>query len=519
MPFSASATTAMAIRRHEALAVLVCALVVAAVALLGGQVARVQSDDEWLRGYAERLLAQSVEVADSSGNLIDQTRQSTRIPCSEADIIELRLRAFRSRNVRDIGRLSDGKLVCSAAWGVLDPPAAMPQPSLIQHGTSLWTAIPSPVDPRLTIDMAARGSVIVTTAPGAFDRYANMDADIGMLVSNRDGSHLFQAFGNRAGLHPGRKDQPWYDIGSVRLLHICDTRFGLCVTARKIHTSIFSASTLPAIGLCILGLLAGSSLALALIGRRRRLQALPMQLHRALANDGLTLHYQPLRLLRDNLLTGAEVLARWRNDEGEWIPPDVFVPMCEQMRVTGLLTRQVARRALAEMGGRLRDQADFYISINVTAADIIDPTFHTFLDEQCRRGSIDARRIVLELTERSTAHHDDLAAHAQVLRGKGYRIYIDDFGTGHSNISYLTSFPVDAIKIDQRFVQSIGDNRLDHPILNPICEIACNLGIGIVAEGIEARAQADFIHSLAPLAIGQGWLLGRPTDAAHFPLV
>ena len=187
------------------------------------------------------------------------------------------------------------------------------------------------------------------------------------------------------------------------------------------------------------------------------------------------------------------------------------------MQLGGQLTRQVVRTSLREMRARLRDASAFHLSINVWATDVTDPSFHAFLEAQCAAQGIDPHRIALKLNERSTTDSAALAQSLQELREKGFRCSIDDFGTEHSNLAYLTTLPIDVLKLDQQFIRFIDASPLGPPIVAPIFDMIRHLDVEVVVEGIETEAQAEFVRAHAPGAIGQGWLLGRPVAIADFP--
>ena len=165
----------------------------------------------------------------------------------------------------------------------------------------------------------------------------------------------------------------------------------------------------------------------------------------------------------------------------------------------------------------LRADAGLYLGINLTAEDLLDAQFHEYLDEQAAHHGIAATSVVLEITERSTAMRDDLVRNIRHLRAKGYRFCIDDFGTGYSSLDYLATLPLDAVKIDKLFTQAAGSDSVVGQIFEPMCTMALALRVGIVVEGIETEQQAEHVRRLAPQAVGQGWLLGRPVAIHDLP--
>lgn len=209
-------------------------------------------------------------------------------------------------------------------------------------------------------------------------------------------------------------------------------------------------------------------------------------------------------------------LARWTDSSLGRVSPDVFIGALEESGDIELLTRFVFRRALKQLGPLLREQRSFYVSVNVTGKDIADPGFIDFAMRQMARESVRPEQVALELTERTTEAQGCLLAGMNRLRELGLKIYVDDFGTGHSNLVYLANLPVDAIKIDKVFTQSIGDSSAVELIFDKLCSMAEHLEIGVVVEGIETQAQADHVLRRSPEALGQGWHFGKALPLEAF---
>ncbi len=245
-------------------------------------------------------------------------------------------------------------------------------------------------------------------------------------------------------------------------------------------------------------------------------EKLPARLLRALKREALEVHYQPIVRLASGRCAGVEALARWTDSSLGRVSPDVFIGALEESGDIELLTRFVFRRALKQLGPLLREQRSFYVSVNVTGKDIADPGFIDFAMRQMARESVRPEQVALELTERTTEAQGCLLAGMNRLRELGLKIYVDDFGTGHSNLVYLANLPVDAIKIDKVFTQSIGDSSAVELVFDKLCSMAEHLEIGVVVEGIETQAQADHVLRRSPEALGQGWHFGKALPLEAF---
>ena len=212
---------------------------------------------------------------------------------------------------------------------------------------------------------------------------------------------------------------------------------------------------------------------------------------------------------------GAEALARWTAEDGLQVGPDVFVRIAEEKGFVGEITRLVVSRVLRDFAELLRANPDFRVSINVAAADLSDPEFFPMLEQAMKRAGIPARSVVIEITEGSTARRETAIETILALRRLGHSVHIDDFGTGYSSLAYLHDLSVDAIKIDKVFTQAIGTGAAIVAILPQILAMAEALNLEVIVEGIEAEQQADYFANSGRPILAQGWLFGRPVQAAE----
>jgi diguanylate cyclase (GGDEF)-like protein/PAS domain S-box-containing protein len=242
-------------------------------------------------------------------------------------------------------------------------------------------------------------------------------------------------------------------------------------------------------------------------------------LYRALAEDGLRLHYQPIVDLATTLVVGVEALARWEHPTHGTIAPNRFVPVAERTGLAPDLDRWAVRTALRDVR-RMRDQGALsphaYVAVNLSARSLTAPGMESYLVSCARSSGIDPRGIVLEVTEGSVMT-DPHAARAMLgrLREHGFQIALDDFGTGHSSLANLRTLPISILKIDRSFVAGIADDHQDLAIARMVVELARTVGMTVVAEGVETVAHARLLSAMGCTS-GQGWLWSpavSPTEA------
>lgn len=225
----------------------------------------------------------------------------------------------------------------------------------------------------------------------------------------------------------------------------------------------------------------------------------------------LFLAYQPQIDLASNRPCGAEALLRWRMEDGSLVPPDRFIPIAEYSGLIVEIGAWVLRAACAElMRLRAAGYREFTMSINVSQAQFRHPQFVDVLRRVLHETGAPAAYVELEITE-SMAMEDPghLAEILAAIKRTGVSIAIDDFGTGFSSLSHLQRLQVDRLKIDRAFVSEITGSARGSSIAEMVIQLGRNLGLSVVAEGVEDERQAQILHALGcPLA--QGYLFSRP---------
>jgi diguanylate cyclase (GGDEF)-like protein len=241
--------------------------------------------------------------------------------------------------------------------------------------------------------------------------------------------------------------------------------------------------------------------------------ALLCDLRRALQKDELSLVFQPQFPLADATGYYVEALIRWRHPTRGLVPPSEFIPVAEQIGYIGLITRWVLERALAQCAAWRRQGLPVNVAVNISARDVIDARFHDDFAELLLRSECRAPWVTLEITESAIMGDPEHAiATLGRLHALGCRLAIDDFGTGHSSLNYLLRLPVDELKIDRAFVSNMVDDRSNAVIVRSMIELAHNMGLTVVAEGVEDEATLDRLRALGCEMV-QGYLVSRPMAA------
>jgi diguanylate cyclase (GGDEF)-like protein len=245
--------------------------------------------------------------------------------------------------------------------------------------------------------------------------------------------------------------------------------------------------------------------------------ALVAEMRRAIDHDELVLHYQPKVRLADGSVESIEALVRWQHPDHGLLAPDTFVPLVEQTDLIDDLTSWVLDRALADLAAMGPAYEHVAVAVNVSARSIVSDDLVSTVSSALERHDVAPARLVIEITE--TALLVDPVRAASVLfdvSDLGVSVSLDDFGVGQTSLSYLAALPIHEIKIDRSFVTDLSTNATHAAIARSITDLGRNLGVRVVAEGIEVQDVADALRLLG-CELGQGWLYARalPIDDLH----
>lgn len=234
------------------------------------------------------------------------------------------------------------------------------------------------------------------------------------------------------------------------------------------------------------------------------------------ASQGLALHYQPRLGLRRNHIVGAEALLRWQDEDGSWIPPERIVRLAEHANMIKDLTRWVLNQALSDAALCRKCGLSLQMSVNLSAHNLEDNTLPAIVQASLHRHHLPASQLTLEVTESAVMADPKRATQLlSELAGMGVTLSIDDFGTGFSSLAYLSQLPVHELKIDKSFVLGMARNTNDAVIVNSIIDLAHNLDLQVVAEGVETDNTLQRLREQHCDEV-QGYLISRPVPLAKF---
>ncbi|MBI2058161.1 MAG: EAL domain-containing protein [Nitrospirae bacterium] len=240
------------------------------------------------------------------------------------------------------------------------------------------------------------------------------------------------------------------------------------------------------------------------------------QLRRALERNEFAVHYQPMVDLSTGRIVGVEALARWEHPDLGLVFPIDFIPVAEQTGLIIPIGEWVLRTACAQV--RKWHEAgwrDLRVSVNLSARQFQDVNVSELLSRTLKDTGLPASSLEVEITESTAMHRvQDTIVLLKELKKTGLRIAIDDFGTGYSSLEYLKDFPADALKLDKSFVADLVRDASDAAIAATVLSLTHNLGMKMVAEGVETKEQFEFLRAKG-CELAQGYLFSRPLPASE----
>jgi sensor c-di-GMP phosphodiesterase-like protein len=338
----------------------------------------------------------------------------------------------------------------------------------------------------------------VSTRGGPFSGYAR--------ITTRQGTVIGEAGG-----------RPQQDIGENFVAQIKSDKLGFDVEIVSSRSRIAAEhADLRWFGFFVAGVLMMTAIGFVVLMPRRSPRNPVTEIERALEAGEFVPYYQPIVDIRTGQLRGAEVLVRWRKPDGTLVLPGSFIPLMESSDLIHDLTRNLMRKVCVEAGPALGCRPDLKISFNFAGKLFSQPTIVNDVRNIFVNSPIKFAQVVLEVTERDPIENfTETRQIIAALQGLGVRIAIDDVGTGHSGLSYMLKLGVDIIKIDKMFVDAIGTDRNSTTIVETLVDLARNMRMDVVAEGVENFEQVMHLRALG-VRSAQGYVFAPPLPGSSF---
>ena len=473
-----------------------------------------QGEQERLRllaGYALERAHRSIASASMALRSADALDLA---PCSEAHIQQLRRIAITTRSIDDIGYVENGLLKCTSTGMEETRIAITPADVTLANGMGLdFNLRPVVSGGKRMVGLTYRAYKVLID-PVRFSDVI-VDSDIQMAVAIGKGAVLDTLHHPDAAQVEALLAGTGAKLAHEDSIHALLYRDGLTAVMIEPRSKLNDRLRREQLLLLPMGLLMAAFIVGIVIWLSRRRLSLRGELETAVERREFFVHYQPIIALDTGVCVGAEALIRWRRPDGSMIRPDLFIPVAEDSDLILPITDQVIACVIADMRAALLADRELHIAINLCASDIETGRVLDVLERALAGTGIEAQQIWLEATERGFINVEAARATIDKARARGHAVAIDDFGTGYSSLSSLQNLPLDALKIDKSFVDTIGTDAATSSVTPHIIDMARTLNMLIVAEGIETQQQADYLRE-RKVEFGQGWLFAKALPATEF---
>ncbi|SEU06245.1 MULTISPECIES: EAL domain-containing protein [Stenotrophomonas] len=473
----------------------------------------VSVEQQRLHAIAERSLRRT-EVSYQEALAALKSAEATVLPpCGAEHIQRMQTLVMTTPSSDQMGYFEGGKLRCTS-WGPFQQDVDQPTPD---HVTSDGAGITVNVRPE-----AAGRRPMLSMMYGSYDvlvdprRFVDVivDPDVRLALASPDGRLLTQQDGMDPDLLQQLLREPGDGLDRDTLYASARSGEWLAIATAP-RTALAATFRQQAWLFVPLGLLMAAAGAGLVIWLSRRRLSMRGELGIAIRRRELYLHYQPIIELDTGICVGAEALVRWQRPDGTQVRPDLFIPLAEEAGMIAAITDLVIENVVADMRELLAEDRTAHIAINLAAEDISSGRALKVISQRMAGSGILPQQIWLEATEHGFLDIDRARTMLAAARRAGHSVAIDDFGVGYSSLQYLQQLPLDALKIDKSFVDAIGTESATSPVTPHIIGMARELGLWVVAEGVETEAQLAYLHS-QHVQFGQGWLFSRPLPRDEF---
>lgn len=471
------------------------------------------NEQQRLKRVAGIMMARTNEAVDESMAVLRAMNQSQATPCSTEHIALMRSLTLSNNAVQQIGYFSSDVLQCSS-WGTLS--------TLVHRVPVDFTTKAGVGVTRHMTPVSAKDTTMMALQMGKYDALLNTARFVYLV----DADNVQLVLANRGGEVISTRGTP--DEALVARL-IADPQNGvdqsfLYVTVKNedfITMAIVPRSELQALWrhellfYLPIAILFDILLIVLIVRVSRRMLSPLAELEVAIKKREFFMHYQPVIDVRTGVCIGAEALVRWKRPDGTMVRPDVFIAMAEEHGLITQITDQVIGAVVRDLRPLLLADRSLHISVNLSAADINDGHIVPVISKHLANTGIHPEQIWFEMTERGFMDIKSARATLKQIRQLGHSTALDDFGTGYSSLQYLQRLPMDALKIDKSFVDTIGTLSATSSVISHIIDMAKTLNMLIVAEGVETQEQEDYLRAHG-VRYMQGWFYTKALPLDEF---
>lgn len=471
--------------------------------VLVAHVVAIKNQHHYQKQFSEKLLMHAEMVSSELAEALDRARKSDLTECDEESVNVLRSITNSYLYVYDLGLLNGNNVICTANWGQLQN---YPELSKRSHASFSKYEFYSNVDHIFPLDkkldVTKEENIVAFTADFSFSQFLNSDRKFSYSIKVKESDHEFVSYVSKDQLnkwfqHPVFE---WIGLDTVS----CHSGFNYCAHTFNKRSGLFYYSffeTLAILAICLAFSLLTSYAVSSFSFKRTSME---YRLRKAISDRTLYMEYQPIVYARSGNIIGVESLVRWRDEIYGNVSPELFISVAEKIGLYKDVAVHTASMAIEEMAVVLQENTHFTLSINVSTYEIVDEGFLKFLRKKAIDNNVCACQIKIEITEKIEVSLSVLSDFSKRARAYGFKVSLDDFGTGVSNLVWLTEIDFDDIKIDRVFTQSLNDDIKREMVLS-IITLVSSLNKRLIFEGVENITELNCIKEYGDDVYIQGW--------------
>lgn len=467
---------------------------------IGNSIIYKKSSEDQLE-YSTKLLKHAEIVTDQVITAFQLSNQLQITSCNDKDIQNLRSLVADLKYVADIGILDKKSIICTANQGLLERRVNLPPPNYensrkykfyrnIINGTFL----------KQPLDIAQFGNIIVFTSTFAFDQFDYFPPRFNYQISTKDRAYTFHSSINIIKYSEFNNFLPHRNIST----ELCSQKYSYCVFTSNPFSGILFLNHAPLSVLIFISFSLGGLISYVLLLKNHKSQTIESRLRNAIKNKLLYMEYQPIILAGTKEIIGFEALARWKDSIYGQVSPELFISISEKNCFYDKLSEFIIYTALDEFNKILKENKNIYLSININNIEIKHPEFIKNLSYLLAGYNIPTNQIKIEITERIDESSKNIRLFSKNAKKEGFIVSLDDFGTGSSNIQWLTEINFDEIKLDKIFIKGLLDDK-NKIFFISLLNALSKLNKKLVFEGVESENEYKYIYEHNPLNLIQGW--------------
>lgn len=467
------------------------AIVLSVVTLTAYQIQE-QDQDE----FAREMLQNSEIVTSQIISALDEADALGEQRCEEAQLNTLRKLVHKNSEVYDMGYIDGTAVSCTANWGVFEPIEIEAREVSEFKGYRFYSDASNLFDLDDKYNITILNNVFTVSMATPYTRKVRRMPDFQFDVTSVRNSHVFISY-----FPPRLNDAA---LGLDLDTNVCSQKYSYCVNTHNPNAGLFYYSVKVIFGIVAVSALFCWLLTYSFCAFLQKRHTMEVRFRRALKQQTLYMEYQPIISVSDSRIIAVESLVRWEDKLFGKVSPELFISIAEKLGLYPQLAYFTAQRAIVEMASVLNQFAYFSVGINIGTFEIQDPKFLPFIKRLVDEQGLLPEQLKIEITERIAVPLQELADFSNQARAMGFKVVLDDFGTGVSNLVWLTEIDFDYIKVDRVFVNAL-NYELKKDMVSPVMELVTSLQKEVVFEGVETEREYHMIQKHCPTAFIQGW--------------